>query len=88
MKELFNKIKKFFLKIREAINQIDIPDDYGSLTKEELAEVKNANKVQERVHEQKSIVPKAQVNEVEAQVSAEGKVAGSKGNNQRVHGNA
>jgi len=88
MKDLFNKIKNFFLKIRDAINQIDIPDNYESLTKEERIEVEKTKKIQEKVHKQKSFVQKAQVNEVEAQVSAEGKAAMSKGNNQRVHGNA
>jgi len=56
-----NKIKNFFIGIWERINQIDIPDGNDNLTKEEMAEVKRANEVQGKVHEQRSFVPRVDV---------------------------
>lgn len=82
-----NKIKNFFVEIWNRINSVDIPDGYENLTKEERAELDNTYQVEKKVHEQKSFVPKAQINEGKAQASARGK-AQNKGNSQIVRGNA
>ena len=57
-----DKIKKFFSKIWERINQIDTLEDYENLTKEERAEVNNAHEVQKEVHAQKSFAQRVKVN--------------------------
>ena len=88
MKDLFNKIKKFFLEIKDRINEIDIPDGYDNLTKEQRAELDNTYKVQLEVHKQKSFVPKVEVNENKAQVTARGKAPKNKGDIQIIHENA